>query len=192
MSSLQRALDDQDWVRGPAGAPVTLLEYGDFECPFCGRAFWELKRLERSAGDRVRFAFRHFPLSQMHPHAMQAAEAAEAAGAQGKFWEMHDQLFMNQHNLELPALLGYAREIGLDVPAFARDVQEQRYRQEIRRDFMEGVRSGVNGTPTLFINGERWNGPYAADALLAGIRGDLGPDVEPMTGMPWVSDVSDL
>ena len=96
MTTLNRAVDEKDWVRGSADAPVTLLEYGDFECPFCGQAFWELKRLEEAVGERVRFVFRHFPLAQAHPHARLAAEAAEAAGAQGKFWEMHDTLFTNQ------------------------------------------------------------------------------------------------
>lgn len=188
MSTLRRAVDAGDSTQGPADAPVTLLEYGDFECPFCGRAFWELKKLESAVGDRVRFAFRHFPLAQAHPHALLAAEAAEAAGAQGKFWEMHDKLFTNQHNLEAPALLTYAAEVGLDVPSFARDLQEHRHLPKVRRDFREGVRSGVNGTPTFFINGERWNGPYTAEALLAGIEGRGGADVEPMTGLPWEGD----
>jgi protein-disulfide isomerase len=185
MTTLNRAVDEKDWVRGPADAPVTLLEYGDFECPFCGQAFRELERLERTAGDQVRFVFRHFPLAQVHPHARLAAEAAEAAGAQGKFWEMHDTLFTNQQALEPSDLLTYADDIGLDVPRFSRDLQEHRFSPKVRRDFMQGVRSGVNGTPTMFINGQRWNGPYTAAALLAGIRGDGSPDVEPMTGLAW-------
>lgn len=183
--SLRRAVDERDWVRGPADAPVTLLEYGDFECPFCGRAHWELKKLERMVGDQVRFVFRHFPLSQLHPHAMLAAEAAEAAGAQGKFWEMHDTLYENQHNLEGQALVHYASGLGLDVPRFNRDLQQHRQLANVRRDFVEGVRSGVNGTPTFFINGVRWNGSYTAEALLAGIQGQVAPEIEPMTGLPW-------
>ena len=185
MTTHKRAAGEKDWVRGPADAPVTLLEYGDFECPFCGRAFRELKRLEQSVGDQVRFVFRHFPLTQVHPHARLAAEAAEAAGAQGKFWEMHDTLFTHQQALELSDLLAYADDLGLDSPGFSRDLQEHRFTPKVRRDFMEGVRSGVNGTPTIFINGQRWNRPYAAAALLAGIRGSRSPDVEPMTGLPW-------
>jgi protein-disulfide isomerase len=192
MSALRRAVDDKDWVRGPAHAPVTLLEYGDFECPFCGQAFWELKRLEQAVGDRVRVVFRHFPLAQAHPHATLAAEAAEAAGAQGKFWEMHDTLFTNQRALERSDLLEYADELGLDRPRFTRALQEHRFLPKVRRDFMEGVRSGVNGTPTIFINGERWNGPYAAAALLAGIRGHGSPEVEPMTGLPWGFSIAGL
>jgi protein-disulfide isomerase len=185
MTTLRRAVDAHDWAKGPADAPVTLLEYGDFECPFCGQAFWELKRLEQSVGDQVRFVFRHFPLAEVHPHARLAAEAAEAAGAQGKFWEMHDALFTNQRALELPDLLTYADDIGLDRARFIRDLQEHRFLPKVRRDFMEGVRSGVNGTPSFFINGQRWNGPYTAEALLAGISGNPAPYVEPMTGLAW-------
>jgi protein-disulfide isomerase len=192
MTALTRDVDIMDWSKGPADASVTLLEYGDFACPFCGQAFWELKRLEQATGDELRFVFRHFPLAQAHPHAMLAAEAAEAAGAQGKFWEMHDTLFTNQDALELSALLGYAGEIGLDMMRFARDLQDHHHLHKVRRDFMEGVRSGVNGTPTLFINGERWNGSYTAAALLAGLRGHRPPDVEPMTGLPWEPSPSGL
>ncbi len=180
MSALKRAVDVKDWAKGPADAPVTLLEYGDFECPFCGQAFWELKRLEHAVGDQVRFVFRHFPLAQAHPHATQAAEAAEAAGAQGKFWQMHDMLFTNQRALELRDLRAYATELDLDVSRFTRDLQEHRFLTKVRRDFMEGVRSSVNGTPTIFIDGERWNGPYTATGLLAGIHGNRAPEVEPL------------
>ena len=185
MTTLRRAVDVRDWARGPADAANVILEYGDFECPFCGRAFRELQRLKQAAADRVRFVFREFPLSQMHPHAAMAAEAAEAAGAQGKFWEMHDQLYMHQDRLDAPALLAYARDLDLDLTRFARDLQEHRYLPKVRRDFMEGVRSGVSGTPTFFFNGERWNGPYTAEAFLAAIEGRLMPDIEPMTGLAW-------
>jgi protein-disulfide isomerase len=185
MSTLRRDVDANDWAKGPADAAVTLLEYGDFECPFCGRAFWELKHLESAVKDRVRFVFRHFPLTQLHPHALLAAEAAEAAGAQGYFWEMHDMLFQNQQNLEASALLTDAADLGLNMGRFTRDLQEHRYLQKVRGDFIEGVRSGVNGTPTFFINGERHNGTYTAEALLAAIEQRVGPDIEPMTGLPW-------
>jgi len=188
MSRLHRDVGADDWAKGPVDAPVTLVEYGDFECPFCRRAYWEVKTLERAVGDRVRFVFRHFPLTQMHPHALLAAEAAEAGGAQGRFWEMLEMLFQNQQNLEAPALLTYAAELGLDMGRFTRDLQEHRSMPKIQRDFVEGVRSGVNGTPTFFINGERHNGAYTADALLAAIEQRLGPDIEPMTGLPWEGD----
>jgi protein-disulfide isomerase len=179
MSRLRGGADAEDWARGPADAPVTILEYGDFECPYCGRAFRELKRLESAVGDRLRFVFRQFPLTQLHPHAQLAAEAAEAAGAQGMFWEMYDALFENQRDLEPPALLTYAADLGLDVGRFTRDLDEHRWLPKVRRDFMEGVRSGVNGTPTFFINGERHNGDYTAEALLAIIEPSTGPEIGP-------------
>ena len=185
MSSLRRRVDQRDWTKGPPDAPITLLEYADFQCPFCGRAFWELKKLESMAKDRYRYVFRHFPLGQLHPFALPAAEAVEAAGAQGRFWEMYDTLFMNQQNLHPSAIVTYAADLDLDLTGFRRDLEEHRHVPKVRRDFMEGVRSGVNGTPTFFINGERWNGPYTADALLAGIEGRAGPDVDPMSGLPW-------
>lgn len=188
MTRLQRAVDPRDWARGPASAPVTLLEYADFQCPFCRRAFFELERLRRGLGDRIRFVFRHFPLSQMHPYATQAAEAAEAAGAQGKFWEMHDALFTHQDALGREALRAHARSLRLDVDRFTRELDEHRYLPKVRRDFRDGVRSGVNGTPTMFINGARWDGPYTAEALLRGMRGDATMIVEPMTGLPWGGD----
>jgi protein-disulfide isomerase len=188
MSSRPRAVFTQDlaqdWTFGPASAPATVLEYADFECPSCRRAFLELKRLEFAAGDQVRFVFRHFPLSAIHPRAMLAAEAAEAAGAQGKFWEMHDQLFMNQRALDLASMSAYAAEIGLDVARFTRDLEEHRHALKIRRDLMEGERSGVNGTPTLFINGARWVDHATAAALLAGIQREAGA-----TTGPWGPNV---
>jgi protein-disulfide isomerase len=185
MIGLRREVDERDWVRGRTDARACLLEYGDYECPFCGRAFWELQKLERMAGDELRFAYRHFPLAQMHAHATLAAEAAEAAGAQGQFWEMHETLFRNQRDLSAQALVGYASELDLDVSRFQRELQEHRHLAKVRRDFMEGVRSGVNGTPTFFVGGVRWNGPSTAEALLAGIRGEVGPDVEPMSKLPF-------
>ena len=188
MSYLQQPVGARDWTRGPADAPVTLVEYADFECPFCGRAFHEVERLQRGLPGRMRCVIRHFPRSQMHPHAMQAAEAAEAAGAQGKFWEMHDALFTHQDALGAEALRAHARSIRLDVARFSRELDEHRYLAKVRRDFLDGVRSGVNGTPTMFINGVRWDGPYTAEALLRGMRGDPSMIVEPMTGLPWGGD----
>jgi protein-disulfide isomerase len=161
---------DRDHVRGPANAPVTLVEYGDFQCPFCGRAYWVLKEIEARFERDLRFAYRHFPLTEIHPLAMIAAEAAEAAGAQGKFWEMHDLLFESQPEFEPDELLGYATEIGLDIDAFIADLQTHRHREKIAKDFMGGVRSGVNGTPCLFINGERYDAPVEVPVLAAAIE----------------------
>jgi protein-disulfide isomerase len=152
-------VSERDHVRGPARAPVTLVEYGDFQCPFCGRAFWVLRDIEDRYSRYLRFVFRHFPLTEIHPLALIAAEAAEAAGAQGKFWEMHELLFTNQPAFAPQNLITYARMLELDLDAFANDLETHRHAPRIREDFMSGVRSGVNGTPCLFINGERFEGP---------------------------------
>jgi protein-disulfide isomerase len=177
--------DDRDWARGPEDASVTLLVYGDYECTFCAKAFRELRKVEADVGDRLRSVFRHFPLSQLHPHALGAAEAAEAAGAQEKFWEMHEKLYLNQHNLETSALLAYAADLGLDVARFARDIQEHRYLPKVRRDVLAGTRSGVSGTPTFFLDGQRWNASYSADDLVAGIEGrSRPPQIDPSIGLP--------
>ena len=161
--------ENRDHIKGPRTAPVTLVEYGDYECPFCGQAHYVVKDLERRAGNLIRFAFRNFPLTTIHPHAERAAEAAEAAGAQGRFWEMHDCLFENQHALEDEDLLGYAALVGLDIPRFVRDLREGRYLNRIREDFLSGARSGVNGTPTFFINGVRHDGPWDLVTLMTTI-----------------------
>jgi protein-disulfide isomerase len=150
---------DQDHIRGPVDAPVTLVEYGDFECPHCGAAYPIVEDVRMRLRDSLRFVFRHFPLPQAHPHAVQAAEAAEAAGAQGRFWPMHDMLFENQHALDSGSLLLYATRLQLDVPAFRQDLLTHAHQLKVERDFMGGVRSGVNGTPTFFINGVRYDGP---------------------------------
>jgi protein-disulfide isomerase len=133
-----------------------MVEYGDFECPYCAQAEPVLKALRRSLQNILLFAFRHFPLAEAHPHALHAAEAAEAAGAQGKFWQMHDYLFAHQDSLEDSDLVEGAAAVG--------------YLPRVREDFLSGVRSGVNGTPTLFINGMRYDGPRDLDSLLAAIE----------------------
>jgi protein-disulfide isomerase len=161
---------ERDHVLGPATAAVTLLEYGDYECPFCGAAHPSVKEVQRVLGDNLRFAYRHFPLTQIHPHSMPAAEAAEAAGAQGRFWEMHDLLFANQRNLDTHHLVLYAQVLGIDVEAFTRDLELHTFQPRVREDFMSGVRSGVNGTPTFFVNGVRHNGGYDPESLLQAIE----------------------
>jgi protein-disulfide isomerase len=160
----------QDHSRGPKDAPITLVEYGDFECPHCGQAHYELQELEKLVGESVRFVFRHFPLSTVHPHAAQAAEAAESAAAQRKFWSMHDMLFENQDALEEDNLLQYAAAIGLDVEQFVRDLNEGRFAPRVREHFLGGARSGVNGTPTFFINGVRHDGAFDYQSLLEAIN----------------------
>lgn len=170
-SRLRAMRGPNDHALGPPDAAATIVEYGDYECPFCRKAQPEVRRLLAIAGDRVSYAYRHFPLTQVHPHAFQAAEAAEAAAAQGRFWEMHGLLFANQAALELPALLAYAEAIGLDLEAFEGDLADHRFLERIRGDFMGGVRSGVNGTPTFFVDGQRHEGAATAEGLLAALEG---------------------
>lgn len=166
----------RDHTLGPHDAPVVLVEYGDFECPHCARAHGVVKALRSHLGDGLRFVYRHFPLATIHPHATLAAEAAEAAAAQGEFWQMHDTLFEHQDALELAELLAYAREIGLEVDAFEADLVGRRHAAHVQEDFRSGVGSGVNGTPTFFINGARHNGGYDFSSLLMALeRAALGP-----------------
>jgi len=159
----------RDHIQGPDNAPLTLLEYGDYECPFCGKAHLAVKAIQQSLGKRVRFVFRNFPLSNAHPHAEHAAEAAEAAGAQGRFWEMHDLLFENQDAIEDDDLLEYAAALELDTARVFAEIESEAYAARIREDFMSGVRSGVNGTPTFFINGLRHDGGFDPESLLTGL-----------------------
>jgi protein-disulfide isomerase len=158
--------DDRDHVQGPPDASVTLVEYGDYECPYCGAAYPIVKRIQRRMADQLRFVFRNFPISTSHPHAEAAAEAAEAAGAQGRFWEMHDLTFENQRNLTGPDLRSYAETLGLDLERFDDELAGHTHADRVREDFMSGVRSGVNGTPTFFINGARHDGSFDYETLL--------------------------
>ena len=170
MAKLRTAVTPQDHIQGPEDAQVTLVEYGDYECPHCGRAYPVVKRLQKHFGKRLGFVFRNFPLSEVHPHAESAAEAAEFAGAQGKFWEMHDLLFENQERLSEPLYLRLAEELGLPPEALRQALEEGIYEARVRADFSSGVRSGVNGTPTFFINGERHEGPFDYETLLLAIQ----------------------
>ncbi|MDB5310449.1 MAG: bdbD [Gemmataceae bacterium] len=162
-----------DHVLGPPAAPVTLVEYGDFECPFCGQAHGVVRALREQLGRQLRFVFRHFPLTTVHPHAQHAAEAAEAAGAEGKFWEMHDVLFEHQDALEDSDLVRYAAALGLDQTRFILELAGHVHAARVRADFLGGVRSGVNGTPTFFINGWRHDGPFDFDTLLEAIEDEI-------------------
>jgi protein-disulfide isomerase len=161
---------ENDHRIGPATAPVTLVEYGDYQCPYCGAAYPVTKELLRILGDDLQLVYRHFPLSQIHPLAYDAALAAEAAGGQGRFWEMHEQLYAHQDRLAPDDLLSYARAVGVDLDRFARDLAERTYEPKVRADFLSGVRSGVNGTPTFFVNGVRHNGNWDLPSLLTAIR----------------------
>jgi protein-disulfide isomerase len=156
---------ERDHTHGLADAPVTLVEYGDFECPYCRQAYPIVKEVQSRLGARLRFVFRNFPLTEQHHHAQHAAEAAEAAGAQGAFWQMHDRLFERQFALEDENLIEYAQELGLDAGRVAGALAARTYKARVREDFMSGVRSGVNGTPTFFINGVRHDEAWDVETL---------------------------
>jgi protein-disulfide isomerase len=166
IKSLRLPDPERDHIYGSADGSIRLLEYGDYECPFCGDAQPIVKEIQRRLGDDLVFAFRHFPLTNIHPHAEDAAEAAEAAGVQGNFWGMHDLLFQNQGALEDENLAAYATELGLDKTRLIREVVWKIHTQRIRDDFKSGVRGDVNGTPTFFINGERYDGEFSLKHLL--------------------------
>jgi protein-disulfide isomerase len=170
MTSLTPPVSERDHIEGNPKAATTLVEYGDYECPHCGHAFPIIKRVQQAMGDDLRFVFRNFPLSQVHPFAESAAEAAEAAAAQGKFVQMHDLIFENQDRLEPNDLVAYARQAGLDITRFEQDMESGAYSERVREDFMSGVRSGVNGTPTFFINGNRYEDSWDFEPLLAALR----------------------
>jgi protein-disulfide isomerase len=158
--------ETRDHIHGSAEAPVTLVQYGDYECPYCGEAYPIIKEIQARMGERLRFVFRNFPISTSHPHAEQAAEAAEAADAQGRFWDMHDLLYERQRHLTDQDLHAYADELGLDAERFDKELTEHVHEPRVHDDFMSGVRSGVNGTPTFYINGVRHDDSYEPDVLL--------------------------
>ena len=165
---LQPPVGPEDHVLGPGDAPVTLVEYGDLQCPFCRAAYPIVEAARAAFGDRLRFVFRHFPLTEVHRHAMVAAEACEAAAAQrpDAFWEMQRYCFAHQHALAEPQLVAQASAMGLDVARFTADVQGHRFRERVTQQLEGGLRSGVNGTPTFFVNGARLEGPWDEAALV--------------------------
>jgi protein-disulfide isomerase len=165
-SHLLLPIREEDHVQGPSDAPLTLVEYGDYECLACGQLFVILRDLQETLGARLRIVYRHYPRSGAHPHAQGAAEAAEAAGAQGKFWEMHDLLFQNQGNLKQKDLLAYAERLGLDMDRFRAELTGSVYQDRVRGDFRHGVQNGVYGTPGLFLNGVRYDGAWDEATLI--------------------------
>ena len=170
MSRLVPPVTEVDHRAREGEAEVTLVEYGDYECPHCGRAQPIVQEVRRRMGRRLEFVFRHFPLSNAHPHAQHAAEAAEAAASQGKFWEMHESLYADQEALEDSDLVERAKTLGLDVPRFEREIAAGVHGDRVRGDFRSGVRSGVNGTPTFFIDGVRHDGSWELGALLSALN----------------------
>jgi len=170
MALLKIPITSDDHIQGDEKAPITLVEYGDYECPHCGRAYPIVKRVQKHFGKRLMFVFRNFPLQEIHPNAESAAEAAEFAAAHERFWEMHDAIFENQADLSLPRLLELAKTLRLSVPDLRNALTGRQYASRVRDDFLGGVRSGVNGTPTFFINGNRHDGPFDFDDLVAAIE----------------------
>lgn len=165
-----------DHIQGLPNAPITLVDYGDYACPRCGQMYFVTQNLRNQLGSSLRFVFRHFPLRAIHPLAQHAAEIAEAAGAQGRFWQMHDYLFRHQRSQGNGKLLRFAAELGMEVDRFEREVAEHIYAAKIQADLESGIASGVNGTPTFFINTKRYNGSLTFEALLAAIE-----PVEPLS-----------
>jgi protein-disulfide isomerase len=166
LSKLLLPIQSDDHVQGAAYAQYTLVEYGDYECPDCKRLFDTISVMRARMGENLRLVFRHYPLSGIHPHAQQAAEATEAAGAQGRFWEMHDLLFANQNALRTKDLYSYAESLPLDFPRFREQLRQRTYEDRVRKDFRRGVANGVYGTPGLFVNGVRYDGALDEKSLL--------------------------
>src|SRR2546427_2068451 len=163
-------VSERDHSQGPATAAVTLVQYGDYECPYTRQSTTIVRAIQQQLGDKLRFVFRNFPLAEIHPHALHAAFAAEAAAAQGKFWQMHDYIFHHQHTLEDSDLEQFAEAVGLDRQQYAHALAEQRSLARIEEDVESGERSGVQGTPTFFINGVLYRGSWEHDALLAALQ----------------------
>jgi protein-disulfide isomerase len=154
-----------DHVEGPDDAAITLVEYGDYQCPYCGQAYAIVKQLQSDFGSSLRLVFRNMPLTNVHPQAELAAETAEAVALQGKFWPMHDVLFENQHDLSGSALLRYVEEVGADLSDVANALNDGAVQKRVKDDVESGIRSGVNGTPTFFVNGERYDASWVYEAF---------------------------
>jgi protein-disulfide isomerase len=170
MTDLTPAVNSNDHIYGNTSAPIELVEYGDYECPYCGRAYPIVKNIQQVLGPDLKFVFRNFPLRKIHPHAYPAAVATEAAGLQGKFWEMHDLIFENQKTLSNENILRLADSLGLDTERFRNDIQQESLMNKVRKDFESGMRSGVNRTPTFFINEEKYLYDWEEGGLLTHLQ----------------------
>ena len=170
MNQLTPPVSNKDHMQGNKEAPLTLVEYGDYQCEHCGHAYPIIKQVQQALGNQLRFVYRNFPLSEAHPDAFKAAVAAEAAALQHRFWEMHDSIFENQYALSWNDLFAYAQNIKLDMRQFEADVQKDSIAERVEADFESGIRSGVNGTPSFFINGEKYEGSWEASELIDYLR----------------------
>lgn len=175
MAQLNVPVSSDDHIQGPDNAPVTLVEYGDYQCPYCGKAHPIVTALRRRFEDKLRFVFRHFPLTEIHPLAESAAETAEFAGVQGRFWEMHGALYEHQDQLGYPMFVALSKALGLSLEELRDALGNHTYASKIQRDVISGVRSGVKGTPTFFINGQRHDAGYGFSHLAAAIEAKLVP-----------------
>ena len=171
MSKLKPTVNSNDHFQGNTNAPIVLVEYGDYECPYCERAYAIIKNIQLALDSNLKFVFRNFPLAEVHSNATNAAIAAEAASAQGKFWEMHDILFENQHHLGDTSILKYAAKIGLNIEQFEADIKNPQYLKKVESDFESGARSGVWGTPTFYINDEMYDGLWDEEYFLEYLQG---------------------
>jgi protein-disulfide isomerase len=167
MSKLKPPLNSKDHYEGNENASIELVEYGDYQCPHCGHAYPIIKSIQKKLGSKLKFVFRNFPLAEVHPDATHAAIAAETASAQNKFWEMHDIIFENQERLDDTHLVRYAEKIGLDIKKFETDFEKPEFAEKVESDFESGIHSGVNGTPSFFINGQKYNGDWDEEPFLA-------------------------
>lgn len=177
-SKLLLPIQPNDHIAGSPDAPFTLVEYGDYECPDCGRLFVIIREMQARSPAQLRLVFRHYPRSGIHPHAQMAAEAAEAAGAQGKFWEMHDLLFANQTALAEKNLNSYAERLSLDMHRFRDELKDRTYENRVREDFRRGVENGVYGTPGLFINGVRYDRGLDIGSLSSWLQSQLSSNLQ--------------
>ena len=178
---LVKEVTKEDHIFGPEDAPVTIVEYGDYECPHCLLAYSVIEDVLEKLSGQIRFVFRHFPLKKIHPQAQLAAEAAEAAGAQGKYWEMHRKLFSSQSKLRYENLIEFAKELELNVEKFTSDLDNHVYVNKITQHFVDGIKSGVNGTPTFFIDGKRYDGPFDVENIVTQIEKPLGFRIKLLT-----------
>lgn len=177
MTQLILAINSTDHVAGNPEAPVELVEYGDYECPYCGNAYPIVKDIQERLGKELKFVFRNFPLRKIHPNSFATSVATEAASLQGKFWEMHDMIFENQKILDADSILLFACKLGLDVERFKNDIQQKELADKVEKDFESGIRSGVNRTPTFFINGSKYEGSYNRDELFQNLKNQLTSNV---------------
>jgi protein-disulfide isomerase len=169
-NSLTPPVQAKDHAQGPANAVIELVEFGDYQCPHCGAAYPVVKRIQEKMKKDLRFVFRNFPLVESHPQAFAAALASEAAARQNAFWEMHDMLFEHQDRLDPSSLVQYAKHLRLDTAQFVKDLEDKQFSDKVEADFESGIRSGVNGTPTFFINGQRYDANWDETHLLAHLR----------------------